>query len=156
MCLSISFSHFVSLILSNLLTWWSSQHRCSCFRIDDLRLQQLFPKHHSTIDHLVTLRVLMEENPLRGKGLYCCFVDFKTTFDMVPHEHVWEFYFVDIDIQMGNICFKRTIEKKSWNDANLHSNTKPLHNCLERGGGEDLWKSSVYNTFVLWERTNFS
>ena len=48
-----------------------------------------FRKHHSTIDHLVTLRVLMEESRLRGKGLYCCFVDFKKAFDMVPREHLW-------------------------------------------------------------------
>ena len=31
----------------------------------------------------------MEESRLRGKGLYCCFVDFKKTFDMVPREHLW-------------------------------------------------------------------
>ena len=39
-----------------------------------------FRQHHSTIDHLVTLRVLMEESLLRGKGLYCCFVEFKKSF----------------------------------------------------------------------------
>lgn len=33
---------------------------------------------HSTIDHLVTLHVLMEESCLMGKDL-CCFVDFKKT-----------------------------------------------------------------------------
>ena len=33
-----------------------------------------FRKYHSTIDHLVTFRVLMEESLLRGEGLYCCFV----------------------------------------------------------------------------------
>ena len=60
--------------------------------IDNLSLyygQVGFRKHHSTIDHLVTLRVLMEESCLRGKGLYCCFVDFKKVFDMVPPEHLW-------------------------------------------------------------------
>ena len=48
-----------------------------------------FRKHHNTIDHLVTLQVLMEESHLRGKGLYYCFVDLKKVFDMVPHEHLW-------------------------------------------------------------------
>ena len=48
-----------------------------------------FRKHHSTIDHFVTLRELMEGSRLRGKGLYYCFVDFKKAFDMVPHEHLW-------------------------------------------------------------------
>ena len=39
-----------------------------------------FQKHHSTINHLVILRVLMEENLLRGKGLYRCLVDFKKAY----------------------------------------------------------------------------
>ena len=53
--------------------------------------QSGFRKHHGTIDHLVTLRVLMEESRLGGKGLYCCFIDsdFKKAFDMVPRDHLW-------------------------------------------------------------------
>ena len=31
----------------------------------------------------------MEESRLRGKGLYCCFVDFKKAFDTVPRQHLW-------------------------------------------------------------------
>ena len=42
-----------------------------------------FRPKHSTVDHLVTLRVIMEESQL-GKTLYCCFVDFKKAFDNVP------------------------------------------------------------------------
>ena len=49
-----------------------------------------FCKVHSTIDHLITLRVLMEESRLKGKSLYCCFVDFKNAFDMVPRENLWK------------------------------------------------------------------
>lgn len=49
-----------------------------------------FCKHHSTRDHLVTLRVMMEEIRLRGEGLYCCFVDFKKSFDMIPRHKLWE------------------------------------------------------------------
>ena len=48
-----------------------------------------FRKHNSTIDHLVTLRVLMDRSCLIGRGLYCCFGDFKKAFDMVPREYVW-------------------------------------------------------------------
>ena len=51
-------------------------------------VQGNFRKHHTTIDHLVTLQVLTEESLLRGKGLYCCFVDFKKAFDMVPCEYL--------------------------------------------------------------------
>ena len=32
----------------------------------------------------------ISDNSLRGKGLHCCFVDFKNTFDMVPLEHLWK------------------------------------------------------------------
>ncbi|MCO5551454.1 hypothetical protein L7F22_004957 [Adiantum nelumboides] len=46
------------------------------------------PKH-STVDHLVTLRILMEETRLKGKTLYCCFVDFKKAFDTVPRKGLW-------------------------------------------------------------------
>ena len=31
----------------------------------------------------------MEKSRLRGKGLYCCFIDFKKAFVMVPCEHLW-------------------------------------------------------------------
>ena len=30
-----------------------------------------------------------QESNLRGKGLCCCFVDFKKAFDMIPCEHLW-------------------------------------------------------------------
>ncbi|MCO5549427.1 hypothetical protein L7F22_002898 [Adiantum nelumboides] len=32
----------------------------------------------------------MEESWMKGKDLYCCFVDFKKAFDMVPHENLWK------------------------------------------------------------------
>ena len=51
--------------------------------------QASFRKHHNIIDHLVTLRVLMEASRLRGEHLYCCLVDFKKAVDMVPREHLW-------------------------------------------------------------------
>ena len=43
----------------------------------------------NTIYHPVTLWVLMEDTRLRGKCLYCSFVDFKKAFDMVSREHLW-------------------------------------------------------------------
>ena len=42
-----------------------------------------------SLKHLVTLRVLLQESCLRDTGLYCCFVDFKKSFDLVPGEHLW-------------------------------------------------------------------
>ena len=49
-----------------------------------------FCQAHSTIDHLVTLRILMEKIHLMRKVLYCCFVEFKKAFDMVPHDTLWK------------------------------------------------------------------
>ena len=62
-----------------------------------------FQKHHSTINHLVTLQVLMEESRLRVKGLYCCFVDFNKAFDMVPREHFWRLM---EELEEVNICLQ--------------------------------------------------
>ena len=31
----------------------------------------------------------MEESRLKGKKLFCCFVDFKKAFDMVPRDNLW-------------------------------------------------------------------
>ena len=45
---------------------------------------------HSTIDHLMSLRVLMEESRLKGKTLYCCFVDFTKAFDTVCRDGLGE------------------------------------------------------------------
>ena len=41
-------------------------------------------KYNRTINHLATFQILMEESLLRGNDLYCCFVDFKKAFYMVP------------------------------------------------------------------------
>ena len=32
----------------------------------------------------------MEESQLQGKILYCCFVDFKKAFDIVPRSELWK------------------------------------------------------------------
>ena len=39
--------------------------------------QSSFRPKYSMIDHLVTLRVIMEERLLQGKTICCCFVNFK-------------------------------------------------------------------------------
>ena len=54
------------------------------------RGQAGFRPKHSTIDHLISLRVLMEESRLKGKPLFCRFVDFKKAFDMVPRDGLWQ------------------------------------------------------------------
>ena len=43
-----------------------------------------FRPKHSIVDHLVILRVIMEESRLQGKTLHCCFLYFKKAFDTEP------------------------------------------------------------------------
>ena len=52
--------------------------------------QASFRPEHSTIDHLISLRVLMEESRLKGKNLHCCFVDFTKAFDTIPRAGLWQ------------------------------------------------------------------
>jgi len=48
-----------------------------------------FRRHHSTTDHLITLRIIMEECRNDKSNLFCCFVDFRKSFDTVPRNNLW-------------------------------------------------------------------
>ena len=43
-----------------------------------------FRRKHSTMNHLVTLRIIVEECHNGKSNLFCCFEYFRMTFDMVP------------------------------------------------------------------------
>ncbi|KAH7440397.1 hypothetical protein KP509_04G105200 [Ceratopteris richardii] len=43
-----------------------------------------FRRDLSTLDHILTLRAIIEEGRSHGKRIYCSFVDFRKAFDMVP------------------------------------------------------------------------
>ncbi|MCO5609097.1 hypothetical protein L7F22_063319 [Adiantum nelumboides] len=47
-----------------------------------------FRRTFSTVDHIFTLRCLIEQSRSRGRRLYCCFVDFRKAFDTVPRERL--------------------------------------------------------------------
>jgi hypothetical protein len=51
--------------------------------------QVRFRRYHSTVDHLVTFRIIVEEFQNTKTNLFCCFVDFRKAFDMVPRENLW-------------------------------------------------------------------
>lgn len=51
--------------------------------------QASFRMHHSTIEHLITLRVIAEECRNNKSNMFCCFVDFKKAFDTVPRNNIW-------------------------------------------------------------------
>ena len=49
-----------------------------------------FRRHHSTIDHLVTLRIIAEECHNSKFDLLSCFVDFIKSFETVPWDKFWD------------------------------------------------------------------
>lgn len=42
-----------------------------------------------TIDHILTLRAVIEEARHRSFKVYCCFLDFWKAFDSVPREYLF-------------------------------------------------------------------
>jgi len=48
-----------------------------------------FRRKNSVRDHLITLRIIVEECCNDKSNLFCCFVDFRKAFDMVPKNNLW-------------------------------------------------------------------
>ena len=48
-----------------------------------------FRRKHSTTDHLVMLRIIVEECRNDKSNLFYCFVDFGNAFDTVPRNNLW-------------------------------------------------------------------
>jgi hypothetical protein len=48
-----------------------------------------FRRYHSIVDHIVTFRIIPEELRNKKTNLFCCFVDFRKSFDMVPRKNLW-------------------------------------------------------------------
>jgi hypothetical protein len=48
-----------------------------------------FRPKHSTIDHSITLRNIIEKVWEKKEEAFCCFVDFKKAFDTVPRDKLW-------------------------------------------------------------------
>ncbi|MCO5546729.1 hypothetical protein L7F22_000165 [Adiantum nelumboides] len=48
-----------------------------------------FRPSYSTIDHIFTLRCLIDQTRVKKRRLYCCFVDFRKAFDTVPRERLF-------------------------------------------------------------------
>ena len=46
--------------------------------------QARFRRTFSTLDHIFTLRAIIEESKARGRQVFCYFVDFCKAFDTVP------------------------------------------------------------------------
>jgi hypothetical protein len=48
-----------------------------------------FRRYHSTVDHLVTFRIIAEEFHNSKTNFFGCFVDFRKAFEMVPRKNLW-------------------------------------------------------------------
>jgi hypothetical protein len=72
------------MILEKRLSEWVEQHGLR------VKGQVGFRKDYRTIDQLFILRTLIEHSKAKKKPLYCCFVDFKKAFDIVPCEVLWQ------------------------------------------------------------------
>ena len=49
----------------------------------------MFRRNHSTMDHLVTVRIIADEYRNNKSDIFCCFVDFRKAFDTVPRNNPW-------------------------------------------------------------------
>ncbi len=72
------------MILDKKLSEWVEQHGLHA------KGQVGFCKDYRTIDQLFILQTLIKQNKAKKKPLYCCFVDFKKVFDIVPCEMLWQ------------------------------------------------------------------
>jgi hypothetical protein len=41
------------------------------------------------VDHLVTFRIIAKEFCNTKTNIFCCFIDFRKAFDMVPKKNLW-------------------------------------------------------------------
>jgi hypothetical protein len=72
------------MILEKRLSEWVEQHGLRA------KGQAGFRKDYRTIDQFFILQTLIEQSKAKKKPFYCCFVDFKKAFDIVPCEVLWQ------------------------------------------------------------------
>jgi hypothetical protein len=70
-------------ILENKISIWLESHRKRA------KGHVGFRGYHSTMDHLITLMIIVEECCKNKTNLLCCFVDFRKAFDIVPRTNLW-------------------------------------------------------------------
>jgi hypothetical protein len=68
------------MILDKRLSEWVEQHGLCA------KAQTGFRKNYRTTSQLFVLQTLIEQSKAKKKPLYCCFVDFKKVFDIMPRE----------------------------------------------------------------------
>jgi hypothetical protein len=73
---------FGSMLENRISRWAKERDKCAKGKAG------FIPKH-STIDHGITLRHIIEKVWEKKEEVFCCFVDFKKDFDTVPRENLW-------------------------------------------------------------------
>ncbi|XP_057846673.2 uncharacterized protein LOC131056339 [Cryptomeria japonica] len=73
---------FGSMIENRIRKWAEENHKCA-------KGQAGFRPKHSTVDHGITLRHIIEKTWEKKEDVFCCFVDFKKAFDIVPRDKLW-------------------------------------------------------------------
>lgn len=53
------------------------------------REQAGFRAGYSTLDHIHTVRQIIEKNKEFNVPFYCCFIDYNKAFDSIEHENIW-------------------------------------------------------------------
>ena len=74
---------FYGIILEKKISLWLESHGKRA------KVQAGFRRYHSTVDHLVTFRIIAGEFHNTKTNLFFCFVDFRKSFDMVPRKNLW-------------------------------------------------------------------
>ena len=49
----------------------------------------MFRRYHSTLDHIVTFRIIADEFHNTKTNIFCCFVFFRKGFGTIPRKNLW-------------------------------------------------------------------
>jgi hypothetical protein len=98
--------------------------------------QAEFRRYHSTVDHHVTFRIIVEEFCNTKTNFFCCFVDFRKAFDMVPRKNLWnrlEETKVPLELSVATITMYDNVISKFKNierwSKEINCNTRVKQGC---------------------------
>ena len=77
------FAKFFDIMVENRISKWA------LVKEKRAKGQVGFRLKHSTVDHEITLRHIIEKVWGDKEEVFCCFVDFKKAFDTVPRDKLW-------------------------------------------------------------------
>ena len=86
-----------------------------------------FRRKHSTMNHLVTLRIIVEECHNDKSNLFCCFAYFRKDFDTVPRNNLWnklEEIKVNFELRVTAIRFYENVITKFKTNEGWSKNIK--------------------------------